>query len=59
MGELFNKGLDAGKKQERKAKNIEGKNEQRLDLIREQRDKQLNLISKIKSEKINPFDFYE
>ena len=59
MDELFNKGLDAGKKQERKAKNIEGKNEQRLDLIREQRDKQLNLISKIKSEKINPFDFYE
>ena len=46
LGQVFNKGLTVDEKQEgllKKLKNIEGKNEQQLDLIRDQDDKQLRI----------------
>ena len=49
LGQVFNKGLDvSGKNEEllKRLKNIEGKNEQQLELIKDQGDKQLNLINK-------------
>ena len=57
LGQVFNKGLDVGEKQEgflKRLKNIEGKNEQQLDLIRGQGDRQLDLIGRINTEKIKP-----
>ena len=39
LGQVFKKGLDASEKQEgllKRLKNIEGKNKQQLDLIRDQ-----------------------
>ena len=45
MGQVFNKRLDSNEKQEgflKRLKNIEGKNEQQLDLIRDQGDGQLD-----------------
>ena len=73
LGQVFNKGLKTDEKQEgllKRLKNIEGKNEQQLDLIRDQgykqldlikdqSNKQLNLIGKINSEKIKPIEFYD
>ena len=50
LGQVFNKELDSNEKQEgflEKLKNIEGKNEQQLDLIRDQGDRRLNLLGKI------------
>ena len=47
LGQVFNKGLKTDEKQKgllKRLKNIEGKNEQQLDLIRDQGDKQLGLI---------------
>ena len=47
LGQVFNKGLKTDEKQKgllKRLKNIEGKNEQQLDLIRDQGDKQLDLI---------------
>ena len=49
MGEIFNKGIDSSEKQEgllKRLKNIEGKNEQQLDLTRDQGDRQLDLIGR-------------
>ena len=49
LGQVFNKGLDASEKQEgllRRLKNIEGKTNNQLDLIRDQGDRQLYLIDK-------------
>ena len=49
LGEIFNKGLDSSEKQEgllKRLKNIEGKNEQQLDLTRDQGDRQLDLIGR-------------
>ena len=49
LGQVFNKGLDTSDKKEgilNKLKNIEGRNEQQLELIKNQREKQLNLINK-------------
>ena len=54
LGQAFNKGLDFSEKQEgmlKRLKNIEGKNEQQLDLIKDQRDKQLGLINKLNGDK--------
>ena len=50
LGQVFNKELDSNEKQEgflEKLKNIEGKNEQQLDLIRDQGNRRLNLLGKI------------
>ena len=72
LGQIFNKELTADEKQEgllKKFKNIENKNEQQLDLTRDQGDKQLdlikdqsnnqlNLVGKVSSEKIKPIEFY-
>ena len=60
MGQAFNKGLNVDEKKERflnSLKNIEGKNEQQLDLIRDQGDKQLNLIGRIKTDKTKATEF--
>ena len=49
LGQVLNKGLDASEKQEgllRRLKNIEGKTDNQLDLIRDQGDRQLYLIDK-------------
>ena len=49
LGQVFNKELDSNEKQEgllKRLKNVKGKNEQQLDLIRDQGDRQLDLISK-------------
>ena len=48
LGKVFNKGLDGSDKKEgllKKLKNIEGKNEQHLVAIRDQRERQLEAIS--------------
>ena len=50
LGQVFNKELDTGGKQEgllKRLKNIEGKNEQRLHLIRDQGDRYLEKFSKV------------
>ena len=62
LGELFTKGLDVNEKQKgllKRLKNIEGKNEQQLDLIKDQGDRQLDLIGKINVEKIKLIEFYD
>ena len=62
LGQVFNKALDAGGKQEgllKRLKNIEGKNKQQLDLIRDQGDRQLDLIGGINTEKIKPIGFFD
>ena len=43
----------------KRLKNIEGKNEQQLDLIRDQGDRQLNLIGRINTEKIKSIGFFD
>ena len=56
LGRVFNKGLTADEKQEgllKRLKNIEGKNEQQLDLIRDQDDKQLDLIKDQGNKQLN------
>ena len=61
LGQVFNKGLDSSEKQEgllKRIKNIEGKNEQQLDLIKDQGERQLGLINKLNSDKTKKFDFY-
>ena len=53
LGHVFNKGLDISDKKERllkKLKNIEGRNEQQLELIKNQGEKQLNPINKTNRE---------
>ena len=50
LGQVFNKRLGSNERQEgllKRLKNIEGKNEQQLDLIKDQGDRQLDLIGKI------------
>ena len=50
LGQVFHKELDTGGKQEgllKRLKNIEGKNEQRLHLIRDKGDRQLEKFSKV------------
>ena len=62
LGQVFNKGLDAGEKQEgllKRLKNIEGKNEQQLDLIRDQGDRQLDLFGRINTEKTKSIEFFD
>ena len=62
LGELFTKGLDVNEKQEgllKRLKNIEGKNKQQLDLIKDQGDRQLDLIGKINAEKIKLIESYD
>ena len=47
LGKVFNKGLDESDKKEgllKRLKNIEGKNKDQLDAIRDQGEKQLNVI---------------
>ena len=54
LGKVFNKGLDESEKNEgllKRLKNIEGKNEQPLEGIREEGEKQLDLIGKYSSDK--------
>ena len=61
-GQVFNKGLKKDEKQEgllKRLKNIEGKTEQQLDLIRDQGDRQLDLIGKISADKIKPIEFFD
>ena len=61
MRQVFNKGLGPNEKQEgllKRLKNIEGKNEQQLDLIRDQGDKQLEKIAQIKSDNKEAVNFY-
>ena len=61
LGQVFNKGLDSNEKQEellKRLKNIEGKNEQQLDLIRDQGDRQVDRISKINLEDTRAIKFY-
>ena len=43
----------------KRLKDIEGKNEQQLDLIKDQGDRQLNLIGKINAERIKLIEFYD
>ena len=60
MGELFNKGLDKNDKQEgllKRLKNIEGKTDNQLGLIRDQGDRQLDLIDKANIEKTGSIRF--
>ena len=62
MGQVFNKGLDVSEKNEgllKRLKNTESKNEQQLDLIRDQGEKQLDLIGKINTDKIEKIGFYD
>ena len=57
---MFNKGLDKNEKQEgllKRLKNIEGKTEQQLDLIRDQGNKQLDLIGRINANKTKGIEF--
>ena len=58
---MFNKGLDSSEKQEgllKRLKNIEGKNEQQLHLIKDQGDRQLGLINKLNADKTKKIYFY-
>ena len=62
LGQVFNKGLDVSKKNEvllKRLKNIEGKTEQQLDLIRDQEENQLDLIGKIDTDKTKRIGFYD
>ena len=62
LGQVFNKGLDVSEKNEgllKRLKNIEGKNEQQLDLIRDQGEKQSDLIGKINTDKTKRIGFYD
>ena len=61
LGQVFNKGLDYNERQEgllKRLKNIEGKTDNQLELIREQGDKQLDKINQIASEKIGSVKFF-
>ena len=61
LGQVFIKGLDVSKKNEgllKRLKNIEGKNEQQLDFIRDQGEEQLDLIGKINTDKTKSVEFY-
>ena len=54
LGQVFNKVLDVNEKKEgslKRLKNNEGKNEQQLELIKSQGERQLNLINKSNLEK--------
>ena len=49
LGQFFNKGLDTRERKDRllkRLRNIEGKNEQQLEAIRDQGERQLSLINK-------------
>ena len=62
LGQVFNKGLDSNRKQEgllKRLKNIEDKNEQQLDLIRDQGDKQLDRTGRINVSNTKAIDFYD
>ena len=43
----------------KKIKNIEAKNEQQLDLIRDQNEKQLDLIGKTNTDKTKKIEYYD
>ena len=58
LGKVFNKGLDESDKKEgllKRLKNIEGKNEQQFDSIKDQRKNQLQILA----EKTNQVDDYK
>ena len=60
LGQVFNKGLKTDEKNEgqlKRLKNIEGKNEQQLDLIRDQGNRQLDLIGKINTGRTKAIKF--
>ena len=61
MGQVFNKGLEFNEKEGllKRLKNIEGKNEQQLDLVKEQGKRQSGLIGKINTDSIKPIKFYD
>ena len=57
LGKVFNKGLDESDKKEgllKRFKNIEGKNEQKLKAIKDQGEKQLQIIAN-KTDQIDDF----
>ena len=57
---MFTKGLTTDQKQEgllKRLKNIEGKSNQQLDLIKDQGDRQLGLINKLGTDKIKTLIF--
>ena len=60
LGQVFNKGLDSSEKQEgllKRLKNIEDKNDNPLDAIRDHGDRQLDLIIKSYIRKTNSIKF--
>ena len=60
LGQVFTKGLTTDQKQEgllKRLKNIEGKSNQQLDLIKDQGDRQLGLINKLGTDKIKTLIF--
>ena len=62
MNIVFNKGLNVDQKNEellKRLKNIEGKKEQQLEAIRDQGDRQLDLIGRINTDKTEKIGFYD
>ena len=60
LGQVFTKGLTTDQKQEgllKRLKNIEGKSNQQLDLIKDQGDRQLGFINKLGTDKIKTLIF--
>ena len=61
LGQVFNKGLNTDEKNEgllKRLKNSESKNENQLDLIRDQNEKQLDTIGKINTNKTKRIGYY-
>ena len=62
LGQVFNKGLDTSERTEgllKRLKNIEGKNEQQLEAIRDQGEKRLDLIGKVNTDQTKRIGFYD
>ena len=60
LGQVFNKGLDSNENQEgllKRLKNIEGKTYNQLDSIRDQGDRELDLINKVNLGRIKSTEF--
>ena len=61
LTQIYIKGLNENEKNEgllERLKNIEGKNEQQLDLIRDHDEKQLHIIGKINTDKTKKIAYY-
>ena len=59
LGKVFNKGLDESEKKEgllKRLKNIEGRNEQQLEAIRDEEKKQLDVIENQREKKLDPIE---